>query len=262
MLKNTSHNNGVKKIEIIPVSIPSNIKSGDRLDILILKSLESIQEKLFDNDILVIAHKVVSKSEGRIKNLENIKPSPKSLSIGNQIGKDARVVKLILNESRDIVRLSKGLLIVETRHGFVCANAGIDQSNVGYDFNHVVLLPIDADRSARKIRNSLRKQTGKDIAVVISDTFGRPFREGQTNVAVGVAGIEPIKSYIGTSDMYGKKLRVTEIAVVDEIASAAELVMGKSERIPVAVIRYYNYNKVEETSISKLIRSKEKDIFR
>jgi coenzyme F420-0:L-glutamate ligase / coenzyme F420-1:gamma-L-glutamate ligase len=154
------------------------------------------------------------------------------------------------------------LLIVETKHGFVCANAGIDQSNVGHDFDYIVLLPIDADRSARKIRNSLRKKTGKDIAVVISDTFGRPFREGQTNVAVGIAGIEPIKSYIGTSDMYGKKLRVTEIAVADEIASAAELVMGKAERIPVAIIRFYKYNKVEKTSISKLIRSKEKDIFR
>jgi coenzyme F420-0:L-glutamate ligase/coenzyme F420-1:gamma-L-glutamate ligase len=261
-LKNTSHNNGVKKIEIIPVSIPSNIKSGDRLDILILKSLESIQEKLFDNDILVIAHKVVSKSEGRIKNLENIKPSPKSLSIGNQIGKDARVVKLILNESRDIVRLSKGLLIVETRHGFVCANAGIDQSNVGYDFNHVVLLPIDADRSARKIRNSLRKKTGKDIAVIISDTFGRPFRQGQANVAIGVAGIEPMKSYIGTRDMYGRRLRVTEIAVADELASAAELAMGKTQRVPVVIIRNYKYCKSENASVSRLIRSKENDLFR
>jgi coenzyme F420-0:L-glutamate ligase / coenzyme F420-1:gamma-L-glutamate ligase len=221
-LKSTSQNNDIKKIEIIPVSIPSDIKSGDRLDILILKSLKDTQEKLFDNDIIVIAHKVISKSEGRIKNLENIKPSSKSLSIGKQIGKDARVVKLILSESRKIVRLSRGLLIVETKHGFVCANAGIDQSNVGDDFDYIVLLPIDADRSARKIRNSLRKKTGKDIAVVISDTFGRPFREGQTNVAVGIAGIEPIKSYIGTSDMYGKKLRVTEIAVADEIASAAE----------------------------------------
>ncbi|MFL6346143.1 MAG: coenzyme F420-0:L-glutamate ligase [Nitrososphaeraceae archaeon] len=261
-MKSTSQNNDIKKIEIIPVSIPSDIKSGDRLDILILKSLKDTQEKLFDNDILVIAHKVVSKSEGRIKNLENIKPSSKSLSIGKQIGKDARVVKLILSESRKIVRLSRGLLIVETKHGFVCANAGIDQSNVGDDFDYIVLLPIDADRSARKIRNSLRKKTGKDIAVIISDTFGRPFREGQTNVAVGIAGIEPIKSYIGTSDMYGKKLRVTEIAVADEIASAAELVMGKAERIPVAIIRFYKYNKVEKTSISKLIRSKEKDIFR
>ena len=162
-MKSTSQNNDIKKIEIIPVSIPSDIKSGDRLDILILKSLKDTQEKLFDNDILVIAHKVVSKSEGRIKNLENIKPSSKSLSIGKQIGKDARVVKLILSESRKIVRLSRGLLIVETKHGFVCANAGIDQSNVGDDFDYIVLLPIDADRSARKIRNSLRKKTGKEI---------------------------------------------------------------------------------------------------
>ena len=250
------------KIEIIPIPISIDIKCGNRLDIVILKSLNDTQEQLFENDVLVIAHKIVSKAECRMISLENITPSPKSLSIARQNDKDPRLVELVLNESKSIVRHSGGLLIMETEHGFVCANAGIDQSNVTADFNHVVLLPIDADRSAKKIRNSLRKKTSKHIAVVITDTFGRPFRDGQTNVAIGIAGMEPIKSYIGTTDMYGKKLKVTEIAIADEIASAAELVMGKSERVPVAIVRNYKYNKTEKTSISKLIRPKEKDLFR
>lgn len=249
-------------IKIIPIHISANIKAHDRLDTLILESLRHSEENLFDNDILVIAHKVVSKAEGRIVNLDDIKPSSKSLAIAKENDKDPRIVELILNESKGIIRLSKGVIIVETKHGFICANAGVDQSNVEHSSNHAVLLPIDADSSAKKIRDSLRKRTGKDIAVIITDTFGRPFREGQTNVAIGIAGIEPIMSYIGTTDMYGKKLRVTEIAVVDEIASAAELAMGKSERVPVVIIRGYKYQKTERSEISKLIRSKEKDLFR
>jgi coenzyme F420-0:L-glutamate ligase/coenzyme F420-1:gamma-L-glutamate ligase len=249
-------------IKIIPIHISTNIKAHDRLDTLILESLRRSEENLFDNDILVIAHKVVSKAEGRIVNLDDIKPSSKSLAIAKENDKDPRIVELILNESKGIIRLSKGVIIVETKHGFICANAGVDQSNVEYSSNHAVLLPIDADSSAKKIRDSLRKRIGKDIAVIITDTFGRPFREGQTNVAIGIAGIEPIMSYIGATDMYGKKLRVTEIAVVDEIASAAELAMGKSERVPVVIIRGYKYQKTERSEISKLIRPKEKDLFR
>jgi coenzyme F420-0:L-glutamate ligase/coenzyme F420-1:gamma-L-glutamate ligase len=164
-----------------------------------------------------------------------------------------------------MIRHSNGVIIVETRHGFICANAGVDQSNVEDSVNHAVLLPVDADASANKIRESLREKTaGKDFAVIITDTFGRPFREGQTNIAIGIAGIDPIKSYVGSADMYGKKLRVTEIAVVDEIASAAELAMGKLERVPVVIIRGYKYQKPkkENSAISKLIRPKEKDLFR
>lgn len=255
-----SYNNN---IEIIPVHLSIDIKPHDKLDIIILESLKHAQLNLCDRDIVVIAQKIVSKAEGRIINLEHIKPSAKSVEIAKENDKDARIVELILNESKEVLRLFKGVIIVETKHGFICANAGIDQSNVQDGYNHALLLPLDSDRSANKIRDSLRKKTGKDVAVVITDTFGRPFREGQTNVAIGIAGIEPIKSYIGTTDMYGKKLKVTEIAVADEIASAAELSMGKSDRIPIVIIRGYKYQKTDKkSSISKLIRPKQKDLFR
>lgn len=259
---NNNKNNNI--IHIIPVHLSIDIKPHDNLDVIILESLKHAQVNLCDGDIVVIAQKIVSKAEGRIINLEHIKPSAKSLAIAKENDKDARIVELILNESKEVLRLFNGILIVETKQGFICANAGIDQSNVQDGYNNALLLPVDADRSANKIRNSLRKKTGgKDVAVVITDTFGRPFREGQTNVAIGIAGIEPIKSYIGTTDMYGKKLKVTEIAVADEIASAAELSMGKLDRVPIVIIRGYKYQKADEkSSISKIIRSKEKDLFR
>jgi len=257
--------NGNGTIQIVPLRLSADIRQNDELDTLILRSQEQRQEQIFDNDVLVVAHKIVSKAEGRVINLEHIKPSAESLKIAAEDGKDPRIIELILDESKDMIRHSNGVIIVETRHGFICANAGVDQSNVEDSINHAVLLPVDADASANKIRESLREKTGgKDFAVIITDTFGRPFREGQTNVAIGIAGIEPIKSYIGSADMYGKKLRVTEIAVVDEIASAAELAMGKLERVPVVIIRGYKYQKPEKESnaISKLIRPKEKDLFR
>ena len=259
------NDNGNDTIQIIPLHLSADIRPNDELDALILRSLEQRQEQIFDNDVLVVAHKIVSKAEGRVVNLEHIKPSVESLKIAEEDGKDPRIMELILDESKEMIRHSNGVIIVETKHGFICANAGVDQSNVEDSVNHAVLLPVDADASANKIRESLREKTaGKDFAVIITDTFGRPFREGQTNVAIGIAGIEPIKSYVGSADMYGKKLRVTEIAVVDEIASAAELVMGKLERVPVVIIRGYKYQKPEKESsaISKLIRPKEKDLFR
>ena len=259
------NDNGNDTIQIIPLHLSADIRPNDELDALILRSLEQRQEQIFDNDVLVVAHKIVSKAEGRVVNLEHIKPSAESLKIAEEDDKDPRIMELILDESKEMIRHSNGVIIVETRHGFICANAGVDQSNVEDSVNHAVLLPVDADASANKIRESLREKTaGKDFAVIITDTFGRPFREGQTNVAIGIAGIEPIKSYVGSADMYGKKLRVTEIAVVDEIASAAELVMGKLERVPVVIIRGYKYQKPEKESstVSKLIRPKEKDLFR
>ena len=250
------------RIEVIPIRIGAEIKPKDKLELLILESISLAHEKLYDKDIIVIAQKIISKAESRIANLDLINPSAKAIQIARKYYKDARIVEMILNESKEIIREERGIIIVETRQGFVCANAGIDQSNVKDSKNHVVLLPIDADRSARKIRHSIREKTRKNVAVVITDTFGRPFRDGQTNVAIGIAGIKPIKSYIGTVDMYGKKLKVTEIATVDEIASAAELVMGKSDRIPVAIVRGCIYDEDERCSISTLIRKKENDLFR
>ena len=250
------------RIEIIPIPVVPDIKAGDKLDIIILESMKNADEFLSEGDIVVVAQKVISKAEGRLIDLKLVNPSEKSLQIAKQNDKDPRLIELILNESVDILRLARGILIVETKRGLICANAGVDQSNVEKSNNYAALLPEDADLSARELRHSLKRKTGIDVAVVITDTFGRPFREGQINVAIGIAGIQPIKSYIGTLDMYGKKLKVTEIAVVDEIASAAELQMGKSERIPVVIIRGYVYQMVESSSLSQLLRSRGKDLFR
>lgn len=250
------------RIEIIPIPVIPDIKAGDKLDIIILESLNNANEFLSEGDIVVVAQKVISKAEGRLVDLKLVNPSEKSLQIAKQNDKDPRLIELILNESVDILRLARGILIVETKRGLICANAGVDQSNVEKSNDYAALLPEDADLSARKLRYSLKRKTGIDVAVVITDTFGRPFREGQINVAIGIAGIQPIKSYIGTVDMYGKKLKVTEIAVVDEIASAAELQMGKSERIPVVIIRGYVYQMVETSSLSQLLRARVDDLFR
>lgn len=224
--------------------------------------MNNANEFLSEGDIVVVAQKVISKAEGRLIDLKLVNPSEKSLQIAKQNDKDPRLIELILNESVDILRLARGILIVETKRGLICANAGVDQSNVEKSNDYAALLPDDADLSARELRRSLKRKTGIDVAVVITDTFGRPFREGQINVAIGIAGIQPIKSYIGTLDMYGKRLKVTEIAVVDEIASAAELQMGKSERIPVVIIRGYVYQMVETSSLSQLLRARGKDLFR
>lgn len=251
-----------RRIEIIPIPVTPDIKAGDKLDIIILESMTNANEFLSEGDIVVVAQKVISKAEGRLIDLKLVNPSEKSLQIAKQNDKDPRLIELILNESVDILRLARGILIVETKRGLICANAGVDQSNVEKSNDYAALLPEDADLSARKLRHSLKRKTGIDVAVVITDTFGRPFREGQINVAIGIAGIQPIKSYIGTLDMYGKRLKVTEIAVVDEIASAAELQMGKSERIPVVIIRGYVYQMVETSSLSQLLRARGKDLFR
>ncbi|MGB7955042.1 MAG: coenzyme F420-0:L-glutamate ligase [Candidatus Nitrosopolaris sp.] len=250
------------RIEIIPIPVIPDIKAGDKMDIIILESMNNANEFLSEGDIVVVAQKVISKAEGRLIDLKLVNPSEKSLQIAKQNDKDPRLIELILNESVDILRLARGILIVETKRGLICANAGVDQSNVEKSNDYAALLPEDADLSARKLRHSLKRKTGIDVAVVITDTFGRPFREGQINVAIGIAGIQPIKSYIGTLDMYGKKLKVTEIAIVDEIASAAELQMGKSERIPVVIIRGYVYQMVETSSLSQLLRARGNDLFR
>ena len=168
---------------------------------------------------------------------------------------------MILQESRKIVRVFNNTIITETLHGFICANAGIDQSNVSKSKNRVLLLPKDPDKSADSLRKEIYEKTRKSIAVLISDTFGRPFRIGQTNVAIGIAGINPIKNYKGKRDMFGKILKVTEIAIVDEIAGAAELVMGKNEWIPVAIVRNAIYSK-HHCSIKKIVRKESQDIFR
>lgn len=251
-----------QEIRVIPVKIAKDVKPGDKLYNLILQSMISQGIELADGDIVVIAQKIVSKAEGQIVPLNSLVPSDLALRLAQDYRKDPRVTELILRQSKNIVKISSGVIITETKHGFICANAGVDQSNVMNGKETALLLPDDPDASAKQILYMLKEKTSREIAVVITDSFGRPFRNGQTNVAIGVAGMIPIRSYVGEDDMYGKKLKVTEIAVVDELASAAELVMGKSKGIPIAVIRGFDFVKSENASINELIRKREKDLFR
>ena len=250
----------LSNVEIISILISNDIREGADIGNLILKSIKEKKESLKENDVIVITHKIISKSEGRTIDLTKIIPSEESKNISYRTGKDPKLVELIISQSNEIIKIQRDIIITETKHGFVCANSGIDTSNVEKS-NHVVLLPVDPDKSAREIRNYIKSRTKTNVAVIISDTFGRPFRKGQVNVAIGVAGIDPIKSYIGESDMYGNILRVTEIAIADEIASAAELIMGKSLRVPVTIVRGYDFSSYD-ASISKVTRSKKDDLFR
>ena len=247
--------------QIIPILIDEDINKGDDITDLIMEAIKERNESLLENDVVIITHKIISKAEGKVADLSNIIPSEESKKISLNTGKDPRLVELIISQSNEIVKIERDIIITETKHGFVCANAGIDASNVGKLSNHVVLLPDNPDESARRIRNDIKSRTKIDVSIVISDTFGRPFRKGQVNVAIGIAGIDPLVSYIGKTDMYGKILKVTEIAIADELASAAELVMGKSSRIPVAIVRGCNYI-AGDSSISRINRSKKEDLFR
>jgi coenzyme F420-0:L-glutamate ligase/coenzyme F420-1:gamma-L-glutamate ligase len=241
-------------IQIIPVKIQKDIGPNDNLVDLVLESTE-----IQDDDILVFSQKIVSKNEGRILSLSSVNPSLLANGISSSYNKDPRLMELILSESKRIVRMENGIIIVETNHGFVCANAGIDESNV--QDGYATLLPEDPDRSANLLKERIEKKTGKNIAVIISDTFGRPFRLGQTDVAIGVAGIEPILDYSGKPDTFGKIMQVTAIAIADEICSATELVMGKVEKCPVALVRNYKFN-FSDAKIQNLLRPKHEDLFR
>ena len=241
-------------LQIIPIKTQKEIGIDVNLVDLILESSE-----INDGDILVFSQKIVSKSEGRILRLSSVNPSLLANGIASSYGKDPRLVELILSESKRIVRMENGIIIVETKHGFVCANAGIDESNV--QDGYAVLLPEDPDKSANLLKERIEQKTGKNIAVIISDTFGRPFRLGQTDVAIGIAGIEPILDYIGKPDTFGKIMQVTAIAIADEICSATELVMGKVRKCPIAIVRNYNFN-FSNAKIQKLLRSRHDDLFR
>jgi coenzyme F420-0:L-glutamate ligase / coenzyme F420-1:gamma-L-glutamate ligase len=251
-----------QEIRVLPVRVLRDVRPGDKLYSLILRSLVHNKIILEDGDIVVIAQKIVSKAEGQIVRLSSLIPSSLAIQLAKQYKKDPRTTELVLRQSKNIVKISNGVIISETKHGFICANAGVDQSNIMNSEETALLLPDDPDASAKKIMLMLKEKTNREIAVIITDSFGRPFRNGQTNVAIGIAGINPIMSYVGKKDMYGKKLKVTEIAVVDELASTAELVMGKSKRIPIAVIRGFDFIRSENALINGLIREREKDLFR
>lgn len=226
---------------------------------LIVEAAASQGTALQGGDLLVVSQKIVSKSEGRVVRLADVTPSPAAQAMARELGKDARLVELILRESRRVVRMDKGILIVETHHGWICANAGVDQSNV--DLECASLLPEDPDRSAQVLREQVRGLTGVDPAVIVSDTFGRPWREGLTNVAVGIAGLLPIKNYLGAQDPAGHTLQATLLAVADELAGAAEPVMGKLNRVPATIIRGLPFERGEETS-KALLRDPSRDLFR
>ncbi len=241
-------------LEIIPVCFEDYV--DDKTD---LASVIEQGIKLQDGDIVVVSQKIISKQEGRVVPLDSVTPSLLAQGIASQYQKDPRLVELILSESRRIVRMERGVIIVETHHGFVCANAGIDQSNVS--MGHATLLPVDSDASARRLRQRLLVKTGRSTAVIVSDTFGRPFRTGQADCALGVSGINPIEDYRGTSDSAGRKLRVSVTAVADEICAAAELVKGKSGNCPIAVVRNLGFT-ASDDSVNSLLRPEDEDLFR
>ena len=242
-------------LTILPVEGMPEIEPGADLAALIEDHVD-----LADGDIVVVTSKVVSKVEGCAIELAAVTPSPFALDWATRWGKDARVVEVVLRESARIVRQVADLLITETRHGFVCANAGVDQSSSGAA-GRVLVLPPDPDASARRLRAGLDRD-GRSIAVIITDTFGRPWREGQTDVAIGIAGIKPTQSYIGQHDPHGHEFRVQEICVVDEIAGAAELVKGNLSRVPVAVVRGYAWERDDDARLSSIIRDASRDVFR
>jgi len=247
------------ELRVIPLPGLPEVRAGDDLPGLILAAAER-GPKIAARDVLVVTQKVVSKAEGRVVALADVTPSARAQKLAAETEKDPRLVELILRESRGIVRQRGPVLITETHHGFICANAGIDASNVGPE-GVVCLLPEDPDRSARAIRDAVRERTGADVAVVISDTFGRPWREGHTNVAVGLAGMLPYVDYVGQVDPHGYELRVSTLCAADELAAAAELVQNKLDGVPVAIIRGYDYPR-GEGSAREIVRAREKDLFR
>ena len=241
-------------MQIIPIHIEKEIGADDDISELIIAS-----EEIHNGDILVIAQKIISKQEGRIVELSSVVPSLLAEGISSEYEKNPHIIELILNESKQIIRMERGILIVETKNGLICANAGIDESNVKNGF--ATLLPLNSDESAENIRKEILKKINKTVSVIIADTFGRPFRMGQTNCAIGISGMNPILDYAGTKDSFEKPLRITAIAIADELCSAAELVMKKATNCPIAVIRGYDF-KNENSSINDLIRPQSEDLFR
>lgn len=248
-----------ERLEIFSIPGLPEISAGAPLAGLLCRAMTDHGLAFAEGDVLVVAQKIISKAEGRLVELSGVKASPFAESVAQDFGKDPRQVEVILRESRRIVRMDAGVIVVETHHGFICANAGVDSSNVPPGW--VSLLPADPDASARRLRDEVAHQTGKRLAVLIADTFGRPWREGLTNVAIGVAGFPPLLDYRGQRDQQGHLLSATVIATADELAAAAELVMGKTARRPAAVIRHFPVSH-EAGSASELIRPREKDLFR
>jgi len=249
------------EIRAIGIEGMPEVQEGDDLASQIMDAAQLQGAPIETGDILVVTQKIVSKAEGRVVRIDSVDASPLAVSISEDHRRDPRHTELILRESRRIVRMDRGVIISETYHGFTCANAGIDASNIPGD-GTVALLPVDSDASARRIRQSIRERLDVDVAVIISDTFGRPWRSGATDVAIGVAGINPMLSYVGQEDSHGNMMYTTVICVADELAATAELVTGKVLGVPLAIIRGYAYESVDDASHEALLRDPEKDLFR
>ena len=250
------------ELRIFPITDIGEVTPGTDLAQSIFNALNAQHLTPEQGDILVVTQKIVSKAEGRLINMDAVEPSEFARMIAEQGKKDAQHVEIVLRESKRIVRMDHGVLISETQHGFICANAGVDESNIN-GARQLALLPVDSDRSAQELRTRLRTLTGDDteLAIIISDTWGRPWRTGQVNMAIGVAGILALADYRGQYDPYGYELHASVIAVADELAAAAELVMGKIDRVPVALIRGYQYTPAEG-SVHELLRDSSTDMFR
>ena len=247
------------RYEVIGIAGLAEVHPGDDVARLVMDAARAQGTPIASHDVLVIGQKVISKAEGRILRLSEVEPSPATQRIAANLGRDPRLLEVILRESRRVVRMDKGVIITETHHGWICANAGVDQSNV--DADTVALLPEDSDRSARAFRERVQALAGAEVAVIIADTFGRPWREGLTNVAIGVAGMAALRDYIGEPDSAGRPLQATILAVADELASAAEIVMGKLDRIPAAIVRGLRIE-MSDAGSKPLLRDPARDLFR
>src|ERR1700692_1674779 len=230
------------EIRILPVAVSEEIRAGDSLSARLMWAARRLGQRVQDGDIPLVKHKVLSKAEGALVALDEIRPSAASQNWARRYGLDARVSELALRESRRIVRKKSGVLITETKHGFICANSGVDVSNVDGG-RHAVLLPVDPDRSAARLRRELKRQAGIDVAVIVSDSFGRPWREGLTEVAIGVAGMRPLIDYRGRRDPHGYSLHATMDAVAGQLACCGARACGKLADTPACIIRGYSYRR-------------------
>ena len=249
----------MKRLELLGLEGLGEIETGASLGKLIVRACAEAAIEIVEGDIIVVAQKIVSKAEGRTVRLSEIRPSARAQEIGRELDKDPALTEVILGESRGIIRKGGRALIVETHHGFICANAGVDCSNIG--IGRAALLPQDPDRSAQRIRSEIALECGTAPAVIVSDSFGRAWRVGTVDVAVGIAGLKAIKDERGTKDRYGYELHAAVAAIADELAAAAELVMGKRDGVPVVMVRGYDYEK-EEGSVKELLRPPAEDLFR
>ena len=237
------------------------VQAGDDLAVQIIDAAAAQGTPIEDGDVVVVTQKIVSKAEGRVMTIDEVEASPLAIAITEGHRRDPRHTEMILRESRRVVRMDRGVIISETYHGYICANAGIDASNIPGS-NAICLLPVDPDASARRIRDTIRERLGVDAAVLVSDTFGRPWRNGAINVSIGVAGFNPVISYVGEFDPHGNELHTTTIAVADELAATAELVTGKLLGVPVALIKGYPYERMEDADSRAIVRDPDKDLFR